>query len=121
MGNVVHVDFRKAGEPDLERFIASQLSEDLTKVLGYERTDIADLVAGDCTRSLQRIRDLFAFTLNFESNDIPFEHAENAQRVLQAAVRVVAMELGMIHKEIAIEIGALAHAVMVDTAAGLDR
>jgi hypothetical protein len=121
MGNVIHVVFRKATEPDLERFIASQLSGDLQKVLGYERPDIADLIAGDYTKSLHRVRDLFACSIAFESNDIPIEHAEITQHVLEAAARAVATELDVIRNEIAIEIGMLAHSVMLDTARNLHR
>jgi hypothetical protein len=120
MGDVVHVDFRNAGELNLEKFVASQLSGDLTKVLGYERTDIADLIAGDYAKCLARVRDLFAFSLKFESNDIPVEQAEITRRVVAAAVRVVGNELSVIRDEIAVEMGSLAHAVMVHTAVNLN-
>jgi hypothetical protein len=121
MGNVVHVDFQKGGEPDLEKFIACQLSEALAKVLGYERPDIAALIAGDYTKSLDRLRDLFAFSLSFPSNDIPDEHAQITRRVVEGAVRAVATELGVIRDEVAIVMGTLTHAVMVDTAISLNR
>jgi hypothetical protein len=121
MGDVVHVDFQKAGEPDLETVIAAQLSEALTKVLGYERPDIAALIAGDYTKSLAHVRDLFAFTLGFPSHDMPDEHAQITRRVIEGAVRAVAIELGAIRDEIAVVMGTLAHAVMVDTAISLNR
>jgi hypothetical protein len=120
MGDVVQVDFRKTGELDLERFVASQLSEDLAKVLGYERTDIAALIAGDYTKCLDRVRDMFAFSLKFESNDVPVEQAEITRRVVDAAVRAVGIELSVIRDEIAVEIGSLAQAVMVNTALNLN-
>ena len=120
MGDVVQVNFCKAGGLDLEKFVASQLSEDLTKVLGYERTDIAALIAGDYTKCLDRVRDLFAFSLSFESSDIPVEQAEITRRVVAAAVRAVGIELSVIRGEIAVEIGMLAHAVMVTTALKLN-
>jgi hypothetical protein len=118
MGDVVHVDFRKAGEPDLERLVASQLSESLAKILGHERPDIAALIAGDYTRCLSRVRDLFAFSLGFPA-DTPDEHAQITRRVIEGAVRAVAIELGVIRDEIAVVMGTLAHAVMVDTAMSL--
>jgi hypothetical protein len=121
MGNVVHVDFGRAGEPDLEKFVASRLSEDLKKVLGYERTDIAAFIAADYTRCLDRVRDMFAFSLRFESKDVPVEQAEITRRVVEAAVRAVGIELSVIRDEIAVEIGTLAHAVMVNTAVNLNR
>ena len=121
MGNVVHVNFRGAGKQDLETLIASQLSEDLTKVLGYERTDIAALIASDYTKCLDRVRDMFAFSLKFESNDISVEKAEITRRVVDAAVRAVGVELGVIRDEVAVAICTLAHAVMVNTALNLNR
>jgi hypothetical protein len=121
MSSVVHVDFHKAGKLNLERFIAFQLSEDLKKVLGHERTDVADLVAAQYTKCLHRVRDLFDFSLKFDANAIPVEQAEITRRVFDAAVRAVATELGAIRDEIAIEIGTFAHAVMIDTAISLDQ
>ena len=121
MGDVLHVNFRKAGEMDLEKFVTRQLSEDLTRVLGHERTDIAALIAGDYAKCVDRVRDLFAFSLRFESKDIPVEQAEITRRVVEAAVRAVGVELSAIRDEIAVEIGTLAHAVMIDTASSLNR